>query len=80
MRATVHNANIRGCEAKVNAKGEGYLLVRFEDETGAPQVLIDKDMDRQRCYKRDQDVDITINIDQGKQFTTIRVVDVRPVV
>lgn len=80
MRATVHNANIRGCEAKVNAKGEGYLLVRFEDETGAPQVLIDKDMDRQRSYKRDQDVDITINIDQGKQFTTIRVVDVRPVV
>ena len=78
MRATIHNANIRGCEAKENAKGEGYLLVRFEDETGAPQSLVDKDMERQRTYRRDQDVDLLIDIDQGRKFTTIRIVGVRP--
>ena len=79
MRAVVKNANIRGCEAKVNKKGEGYLLVRYEDETGKPETLIDKDMTRQSFYKRDVDMDLFINIDVGRQFTTIRIVDAREI-
>ena len=79
MKAIVKNANIRGCEAKTNKKGEGYLLVRYEDETGKPEVLIDKDMSRQPFYKRDVDMDLFINIDIGKQFTTVRIVDAREI-
>lgn len=79
MKAIIKNANIRGCEAKTNKKGEGYLLVRYEDETGKPEVLIDKDMSRQSFYKRNVDMDLFINIDVGKQFVTIRIVDAREI-
>lgn len=78
MKAVIHNANIRGVEAKTNKAGDGYLLVRFEEVTGAPQTLVDKDMSRQQSYKRDMDADLVIDIDQGRQFTTIRIIDVRP--
>lgn len=76
LKAMVHNANIRGCEVRQNRKGEGYLLVRFEDETGAAHELVDKDMDRQTCYKRDKNANLLIDIDQGRNFTTIRIIDV----
>lgn len=73
MKATINNVNIRGCEAK-NGKGGDYLLVRFEDECGAPQELVDKDMERQQYYKRDTQGDLTIDIQIGK-WTNIRIVD-----
>lgn len=76
IRAKIENANIRGCEARKNKKDEGYLLVRFEDETGSPMELVDKDMDRQKYYKRNTDMDLFIEIDQGK-FTTIRIIDIK---
>lgn len=73
MRATINNANIRGCESK-SGKGGDYLLVRFEDENGAPAEVVDKDMDRQPYYKRDTCGTMTIDIKMGK-WTTIRIVD-----
>lgn len=80
MRAVIHNANIRGVEPKQNKKGEGYLLVRFEEDgTGKPCTVIDKDMERKGSYVRDKLVDIEIEIDEGRNFTTIRVMDVRGV-
>lgn len=79
LKATVHNVNIRGCEPRENQKGEGYLLVRFEDETGASHELVDKDMDRQKFYKRDTDMDLSIDIDQGRKFTTIRIIDAKTI-
>ena len=45
MKATISNVCIRGCEPK-SGRGGDYLLVRFEDETGKPAELVDKDMDR----------------------------------
>lgn len=74
MRATVRNANIRGVERKTNQKGGEYLLVRYEDETGKPETVVDKDMGRQVLYGRDVVGDIVISIDIGK-YTTIRVMD-----
>jgi len=76
MKAVVKNVNIRGCEAGTNKKGEGYLIVRFEDETGKAYELIDKGMDRQPYYKRNTDMDLVINIDIGK-YTNVRIIDAR---
>lgn len=80
MRAIIHKANIRGCEPKKNKKNEDYLLVRFEEDgTGKPCTVVDKDMSRKPSYVRDKEVDIEIDIDEGRNFTTIRVVGVREV-
>lgn len=73
MKATINNICIRGCESK-NGKGGDYLLVRFEDETGKPAELVDKDMERQPYYKRDTQGDFTIDIQMGK-WTNIRIID-----
>ena len=53
--------------------------MRFEDETGAPHELVDKDMDRQQYYVRGTDMDLVIDIDQGRQFTTIRIIDAQEI-
>lgn len=75
INAVVTNVNIRGCEEKTNKNGEGYLLVRFEDESGRPCELVDKDLSRKRYYKRDENMHLTISIDQGSKFTTIRIIE-----
>lgn len=75
MKATMNNVNIRGCEPKENKNGEPYLLVRFEEETGKPCELVDKDMDRQQYYKRGTEGTLTIDISIGSKYTTIRIID-----
>ena len=78
MRAKVLRANIRGHEVKTNKKGEPFCLVRYEeDETGKPCELVDKDMDRADYYTRDKVMDLTLDIDIGRQFTTIRIIDAK---
>ena len=77
LKATVHNANIRGCERKTNANGGEYLLVRFEDETGAAHELVDKDISRQPYYKRNTDMDLIVEVDVGPKYTNIRIIDAR---
>lgn len=79
VKAVIHNANIRGCERRENKKGEGYLLVRFEDETGKPVEMVDKDLDRQKFYVRDTDMDLVIDIDSGQKYTNIRIIDAKEV-
>lgn len=74
MKAMINNVNIRGCESRKNKKGDPYLLVRFEDETGTPCEMVDKDMRRQHCYTRNTEGSLTIDIDVGK-YTTLRIVD-----
>ncbi len=76
MRVTMQNANIRGCEIKTNKKGDDYIIVRAEDETGKACELVDKDMSRKDYYTRNKDMDITIDISVGK-YTTIRIVDAK---
>lgn len=79
MKAVIHNANIRGHEVKTNKNGGKYVLVRYEDETGKPETLVDKDLSRADYYVRDKNMDIYIDIDQGRNFTTIRITDAREV-
>lgn len=79
MRAMVLNANIRGHEVKTNQKGGQYVLVRYEDETGKSETLVDKDLSRADYYVRDKNMDLYIDIDQGRNFTTIRIVKAKEV-
>lgn len=79
MKAVIHNANIRGHEVKTNKNGGQYVLVRYEDETGKQETLVDKDMSRVDYYVRDNNMDLYIDIDQGRNFTTIRIIDAREV-
>lgn len=78
MKAVINNAEIRGVERKVNKKGEYYLLVRYEeDETGNSITIVDKELNRQEYYKKGTIMNLYINIDIGKQFTNIRIIDAR---
>ena len=79
MKAVINNANIRGHEVKTNKNGGQYVLVRYEEETGKPETLVDKDMSRVDYYVRDKKMDLYIDIDQGRNFTTIRIIDAREV-
>lgn len=80
MRATVLNANIRGHEVKENKNGGKYILVRYEeDETGAPCTVVDKNLDNAKYYKRDTNMNLILDIDIGKNFTNIRVIDAKVV-
>jgi len=74
MRLTMINAEIRGCEQKTNKKGEDYLVVRVEDETGKAEELCDKDLSRKDFYKRGTQGDLVLDVQVGK-FTTIRIID-----
>jgi hypothetical protein len=77
MKAVIHKANIRGHEVKTNQKGGQYVLVRYEDETGKSETLVDKDLSRADYYVRDKNMDLYIDIDQGRNFTTIRIVEAK---
>lgn len=79
MKAVVKNALIRGHEVKENKNGGKYVLVRYEDETGKPEQLVDKNIDRAKYYMRDKVMDLFIDIDVGRNFTNIRIIDAREV-
>ena len=74
MKATISKALIRGHEVKTNKNGGQYVLVRYEDETGKPEQLVDKDLDRAKYYVRDTVMNLFIDIDQGRNFTNIRII------
>lgn len=79
MKAVIHNVNIRGHEVKTNKNGGQYVLVRYEDETGKPEVLVDKSIDRAGYYTRDKVMDLFINIEQGRDYTNIRIIDAKEI-
>lgn len=79
MKAVVQNALIRGHEIKTNKNGGQYVLVRYEDETGKPETLVDKALDRAQYYVRDKVMNLFIDIDNGRNFTTIRIIDAEEV-
>ena len=78
MKAIIQNSLIRGHEIKTNQKGDQYVLVRYEEaETGKPETIVDKALERADYYTRDKVMDLYIDIDQGRKFTTIRVIDAK---
>ena len=82
MKAKIEKADIRGHEVKENKKGEKYILVRFEDETGKPETLVDKDMERAKFYQRGTIMDLFIDIvsgrtREGQSYTNIKLIDAK---
>lgn len=80
MKAIIPNICIRGREVRENKKGGKYLLVRFEDESGAAYHLVDKEMDREKFYVRDAVGNLVIDIISGRDragnnYTNIRIID-----
>ena len=75
LKMVVENVNIRGAELRTSKNGNSqYLIVRFEDETGRAQELIDRDLERQEFYKRDTQGNLVVNVDIGK-FANLAIVD-----
>ena len=75
LKVTVENVNIRGAELRTAKNGNSqYLIVRFEDETGRSQELIDRDLTRQEYYKRDTQGNLIVNVDIGK-YANLAIVD-----
>ena len=70
----IYDVDIRGVEKKVTSKGDPFLVVRFEDCTGKPCDVMDKDMSREQYYKKGTVGDIYINISDDK-YRNIRVDD-----
>ena len=80
MRAIIPNAEIRGHEVKTNQKGGEYILVRYEEDgTGRSETLVDKDLSRANFYTKGKMMDLHIDIDQGRNFTNIRIIDAREI-
>lgn len=75
MKAIVKDVEIRGHEVKHSAKTDkDYIVVRFEDDTGMSQELVDRDMEREPYYTRGVRGDLYIDIRTGK-FTSIEIKD-----
>lgn len=75
LKVKVENVYIRGAELRTAKNGNSqYLIVRFEDETGRAQELIDRDLTRQDYYKRDTQGDLVVNVDIGK-YSNLAIVD-----
>ena len=79
MRAIIQNVEIRGHEVKTNQKGGEYVLVRYEDATGKSETLVDKNIGRADYYTKGKMMDLHIDIDQGRNFTNIRIIDAREI-
>lgn len=84
MKAKIEKADIRGHEVKENKQGGKYILVRFEDETGKPETLVDKDMERAKFYQRGTIMDLYIDIvsgrtREGQPYTNIKLIDAKVV-
>lgn len=82
MKAKILGADVRGHEVKTNKNGGKYILVRFEDETGKPETLVDKDLSRAEYYKRGTLMDFTIDIVSGRSrdgvnYTNIKLLDAK---
>lgn len=66
--ATVLDACVRGYEEKISQKGMNYLVVRFEDRSGRPFSVCDRQVDRKALYTRNAEGDLEIEISSGKFF------------
>lgn len=67
-----YEAEIRGKEKKVSAKGNEYIVVRTEDERGVNNELCDRDMDNFDHYKKGQNAVFYLHIESGK-YTNVNI-------
>lgn len=67
-----YEAEIRGKEKKVSAKGNEYIVVRTEDERGVCNELCDRDMENFDFYKKGQNAVFYLHIESGK-YTNVNI-------
>ncbi len=68
------NIEVRGCERKTSKAGNDYLVVHCDDEQGRRSDFMDKDMEREKYYKRGTIGDMTLALDIGK-YANVEVID-----
>lgn len=74
FKCKVENLEIRGKEKKDGKNGE-YLVVKFDDEAGERLEFIDRDAERFGFYKRGDCCDITIYVNNTRDFTNFTIID-----
>lgn len=74
MIGKFENLEIRGKEKKTSSKGNEYLIVRVEDETGKLNELYDPNLDNFEYYEKGKIADFYIKLELGK-YTNISVAD-----
>lgn len=67
---------VRGKEEKTSQKGNPYIIVRAEDETGKLVELCDKDTERFDYYKKGVQGYFSLLINLGR-YTNIEIKDFR---
>lgn len=77
MKVKIESVEIRGCEKKESKKEGGgeYLVVRFEDSTGKPYEILDRDVEREGFYKRGVQGDLYADLKMGKDWARLNVID-----
>jgi hypothetical protein len=66
MKALIQEVEIRGYEVKNSRAGQDYLVVRFEDDQGFCNDLIDRNVTNKKYYDKGNVVDLLIDIREGK--------------
>ena len=74
MIGKFENLEIRGKEKKTSSKGNEYLIVRVEDETGKLNELYDPNLDNFEYYEKGKIADFYIKLELGR-YTNISVAD-----
>lgn len=74
--AKVENLEIRGKEQKTGKNGD-YLVVRFDDETGARLEFLDRTPERFDEYKRGRFCDVWVKVRTGKDYANFTISEMR---
>lgn len=77
FKTKIENLEIRGKEEKKGKNGDMYLVVKFDDETGERLEFIDRDADRFDFYKRGDCCDITVFVNNTRDFTNFTIIDMK---
>lgn len=77
MKVKIEDVEIRGVEQRESKKeGAGpYWIVRFEDSTGLPCEVLDRDPDRAAYYKRGALGDFYCDLRMGRDWARLNVID-----
>lgn len=73
MRALVKNLEIRGKEQKTSQKGNDYLIIRVEDDTGLSYELYEPDIEKLEFYKKGQVADFYLKLSTYRKNWQVKV-------
>ncbi len=77
MKLTGNDLEVRSVSIKTSkTTGNPYILLRVEDEHGAWNNVIDRNMDNKPYYTKGVIADFTLNFIQTKNYASLSVIDV----